>query len=319
MQTRDEFVAERSGRWQELVNLLSNERNLHALPATTISRVATLYRAVSADRMRAQSLGCGPDVTGHLDATLGRAHNLLYGPRPYRLHAAWQLVIHGFPRTLRKNFRFFLVALLLFTLPLAFGLFGALKSRQFAFDVLPAEALEQAADSYKEGLGRTGGMNAMMAGFYVRNNVGIAFRCFATGILFGTGTIFFLVYNGLVTGTTVGYVVRAGAGGNILTFVAGHAPFELTAIVIAGAAGLKMGWSLVDTGGRTRIASLRAASRELVELVIGASLMLLVAAAIEGFWSASGIDRRLKWLVSVLGWLFVFGYLSLSGRKERGR
>jgi uncharacterized membrane protein SpoIIM required for sporulation len=196
-------------------------------------------------------------------------------------------------------------------------LFGALKSRQFAFDVLPAEALEQAADSYKEGLGRTGGMNAMMAGFYVQNNVGIAFRCFATGILFGTGTIFFLVYNGLVTGTTVGYVVRAGAGGNILAFVAGHAPFELTAIVIAGAAGLKMGWSLVDTGGRTRIASLRAAGRELVELVIGASLMLLVAAAIEGFWSASGIDRRLKWVVSALGWLFVLGYLSLAGRAVR--
>ena len=71
------------------------------------------------------------------------------------------------------------------------------------------------------------------SGFYVYNNVGIAFRCFATGILFGLGSLFFLIYNGITIGTVLGHVIAAGHGHNILTFVCTHGTFELTAIGIA--------------------------------------------------------------------------------------
>ena len=100
-----------------------------------------------------------------------------------------------------------------------------------------------------------------MAGFYVYNNVGIAFRCFATGVLFGAGSLFFLIYNGLVTGTVAGYVMSAGHGGNIWTFMCGHAPFELTAIVIAGGAGLEMGYALVDDAAASPASARCAAPR----------------------------------------------------------
>jgi uncharacterized membrane protein SpoIIM required for sporulation len=316
MQTRDEFVARCSSRWYELEMLLSDDRNLHALPAPTISRIATLYRAVCADLMRARSLGCGSDVTGHLDAIAGRAHNVLYGPQPYRLHAAWQLVARDFPRTLRKSWRFFAISSALFCLPLALGLIGALSSPDFAYGVLPQSAVEQAAESYAEGFGRgrDEGQDSMMAGFYVYNNVGIAFRCFATGILFGVGSIFFLIYNGLVIGTVLGHVIASGSGHNILTFVSGHGPFELTAIMISGAAGLKMGWALIDTGGRTRLGSLRAQARDLVDLIVGAALMLIIAAAIEGFWSPSGAPAQVKWGFAATASLLVVAYLGLAGR-----
>ena len=318
MQTRDEFVAHCSPRWHELETLLSDDRNLHALPAPTISRIATLYRAVCADLMRARSLGCGSDVTGHLDAIAGRAHNVLYGPEPYRLHAAWQLVARDFPRTLRQSWRFFAISSALFCLPLALGLAGALSSPDFAYGVLPQSALEQAAESYAEGFGsgRGEGQDSMMAGFYVYNNVGIAFRCFATGILFGVGSIFFLIYNGLVIGTVLGHVIASGSGHNILTFVSGHGPFELTAIVISGAAGLKMGWALIDTEGRTRIGSLRAQSRDLVNLIVGAALMLILAALIEGFWSPSGAPAEVKWGFAAAASVFVIVYLGLAGRRR---
>jgi uncharacterized membrane protein SpoIIM required for sporulation len=156
-----------------------------------------------------------------------------------------------------------------------------------------------------------------MAGFYVHNNVGIAFRCFATGILFGAGSLFFLVYNGLVIGTVAGYVTQAGHGGNILTFMSGHAPFELTAIVISGAAGLRMGYSLIATEGLTRFASLRRAAPEIARLVVGAAVMLVIAALIEGFWSPSSIPATIKWVFSGVGWLFVITYLGFAGRRRR--
>ena len=321
MQTRDEFVARCSPRWHELEMLLSDERNLHALPAPSISRIATLYRAVCADLMRARSLGCGSDVTGHLDAIAGRAHNVLYGPQPYRLHAAWQLIARDFPRSLRRSWRSFLISTALFTLPLVFGLLGALGSPEFAYGVMPQSALEQAAESYAEGFGRGRGegQDTMMAGFYVYNNVGIAFRCFATGILFGVGSVFFLIYNGLVIGTVLGHVIASGSGHNILTFICGHGPFELTAIVISGAAGLKMGWALIDTRGKTRLGSLRVEARALVELIVGAALMLIIAALIEGFWSPSGAPAQVKWGFSAVASLLVIAYLVLAGRSARGQ
>jgi uncharacterized membrane protein SpoIIM required for sporulation len=171
-------------------------------------------------------------------------------------------------------------------------------------------------DAYSQGFdeGRAAGVDAGMAGFYVYNNVGIAFRCFATGILFGAGSLFFLIYNGLVIGTVTGYVLQAGHGGNILTFMSGHAPFELTAIIISGAAGLRMGYALIATEGVTRFASLRRAAPEIAQLVVGAALMLLVAAGIEAFWSPSSIPAQVKWGFSAVGWTLVIGYLGLAGR-----
>ena len=121
-----------------------------------------------------------------------------------------------------------------------------------------------------------------MAGFYVNNNVGIALRCFAVGIFGGVGSAFYLVENGLATGAILGYVASQGAGGNILTFVVGHSSFELGAIVIAGGAGLMLGWSVVAPGDKTRLASLQAAGKDAVVLVSGAAVMLFMAAAIEG-------------------------------------
>lgn len=319
MQTQDEFVAQRSGRWNELDSLLRGEKELHKRPASSISRIASLYRAICSDLMRARALGCSPEVIGHLDTLASRAHNALYAPKPYRIDAAWHVIAKGFPRSLRAAWPFLLASTLLFVVPLVVGLVGALGSKDFALGVLPASMLQQMADAYAEGFdeGRGTGSDTLMTGFYVYNNVGIAFRCFATGILFGTGSMFFLVYNGLVIGTVTGYVMTTGGGTNILTFMSGHGPFELTAIVIAGAAGLKMGYALVDTRGMTRLGSLRAQGPDLVNLVVGVAVMLLIAALVEGFWSPSSAPPVAKWIFSGMASVMVVAYLGLAGRGRR--
>jgi uncharacterized membrane protein SpoIIM required for sporulation len=171
-------------------------------------------------------------------------------------------------------------------------------------------------DAYSEGFdkGRATGVDTGMAGFYVYNNIGIAFRCFATGIFYGAGSIFFLVYNGLMIGTVTGFVSQAGFGHNILTFMCGHGPFELTAIIIAGAAGLRMGYALIETEGRTREGSLRAAAPDVARLIVGAAVMLFFAALIEGFWSPSAAPPVVKWFFSGTVSLLVIGFLVLGGR-----
>ena len=316
MRAQDEFVAARKQDWDELEQLLGPGRSFRRLPAVSIARGAALYRSVSSDLMRAQAAGYSPDVIALLDGLAARAHNTLYSAPPYRLRAVWELIAADFPRTLRRYSRFLALAVALFVLPGVVGFVGAMKSRAFALRILPADTVDQMEKAYAEGFGkgREAGVNTAMTGFYVYNNVGIAFRCFATGIFFGLGSIFFLVYNGLAIGTVAGLVTAAGHGKNLLTFTCTHGAFELTAIVISATAGMVMGYALVDTRGRTRFGSLRAHARDIAYLVLGAALMLLVAAGIEGFWSPSGLPARVKWGAAIGAYLLVISYLTFAGR-----
>ncbi len=317
----DDFVAARHDDWDELAALLERKSALHKLPPADISRAVALYRVLCADLMRAEAARYGRELGTFLDALAARAHNALYAAPPYHWHAAVALVTRDFPRTFRRRARFLLTAALLFFVPFGLGLAGGARSPEFAARVLSEQTLSQMEASYAKGFdeGRESNVATNMAGFYVWNNIGIAFRCFATGILAGLGSLFFLLYNGLTIGTVFGAMFRAGHSGNILTFCCGHSPFELTAIVIAGAAGLQMGFALVDTGGRTRLGSLRAQAGEIAQLVLGAALMLAVAALIEGYWSPSAMAPPIKWAVATVNVLAVGAYFGFVGRPHRSR
>jgi uncharacterized membrane protein SpoIIM required for sporulation len=317
-QDQDTFVARREKGWSELETLIGLGKELHRGHPREISRAASLYRSVCADLMRARS-NYGPDLVRYLDGLAARAHNLLYGARAYRVSALWELVAQEFPQTIRRRWGFFLLANLLFYVPFVIGMFGTMASTEFAQTILPAHQLAGMEDMYQQGFneGRDESQDSAMAGFYVLNNVGIAFKCFATGILFGLGSLFFSIYNGLTIGVVLGWVIQAGHGGNILTFICGHGPFELTAIVISTGAGLQAGWALIKTDGLTRIGSLRAQARELGNLIVGAAVMLVIAAGIEGFWSPSGLPPPVKWAFSGCASVFVIAWLAFGGRARK--
>lgn len=315
---QDDFVAARSHHWRELDALLPAHTPLHAAGGPTISRVAALYRALSADVVACRTRRYTPDLTLYLDGLAARAHGALYGATVFRTGSLRAFLLADFPRAVRGNARFLALAAVLLVLPWIIGQVGATISPAFSTSVLPRATLDGMERAYAEGFagGRAASDATGMAGFYVYNNVGIAFRCFATGIFFGLGSLFFLVYNGLVMGTVTGHVLAAGHG-TILTFMCGHAPFELTAILIAGAAGLRMGHALVDTRGETRLGSLRTAAPGIVRQVLGAAVMLLIAAAIEGFWSPSSAPDVVKWVVGGALALLVASYLAFAGRRRR--
>jgi uncharacterized membrane protein SpoIIM required for sporulation len=318
--TQDEFVAQRKPSWDELDGLLAKKSLLYKLPPASISRVAGLYREVCSDLMRARSAGFSAEIIDLLDALSARTSAALYSAPPYRWAGLRELILTGFPVSVRRHARFLLVAVALFVLPALLGFVGALHSRAFAIQVMPESMVAQMEKAYADmGHGRSGTTDSMMASFYVYNNVGIAFRCFATGLLFGLGSVFFLVYNGLLTGVVAGAVTAAGHGKNLFTFMAGHGAFELTAIVISGAAGMVMGYALVDTGPLSRWASLRLKARDLFCMVMGAALMLLIAALIEGFWSPSSVPPMVKWAVAGLLYVLVLSYLAFAGRASSRR
>ena len=127
--------------------------------------------------------------------------------------------------------------------------------------------------------------NVAMFGFYIFNNVKIGFQTFATGLAFGLGTLFYLVFNGVMIGAVAGYLTGIGYGTPFWSFVSGHSAMELVAIAISGAAGLRLGAAVVAPGARSRKAALVDAARPAVRLMYGAAAMFFIAAFIEAFWS----------------------------------
>jgi uncharacterized membrane protein SpoIIM required for sporulation len=321
VKSQDDFVRERSAAWNELEALLVRAPSMHRLPARSISRAASLYRTVCADLMRARAADYAPEVLTLLDGLAARGHNALYSAPPYRLAAVGDLLREDFPRALRRHRGAFWLAVTFFLLPGITGFAGAYLSRNFALSLISPEQAEQAEEAYSEGFdtGRDEDTDTAMAGFYVYNNVGIAFRCFATGVLFGVGSAFFLIFNGLQIGAMFGLLAASGRGMNLLTFVATHGALELTAIVISGAAGLVMGYALVDARGRGRFASLQAQAADITRMVLGAAVMLVMAALIEAFWSPSSLPVAVKLSGAAALWLAVVVYLLVAGRGGRAQ
>ena len=151
--------------------------------------------------------------------------------------------------------------------------------------------------------------------FYIGNNVSVAFRTFAGGILFGIGSLLVIFFNGLLIGGLAGHAVNAGFTETFYPFVIAHGSFELTAIVLAGVAGMRMGLALVRPGALSRRAMLSQATLRSVPILYGMTVMLIIAAAIEGLWSpAQAISTQTKYAVGAALWTLVIAWLALGGR-----
>lgn len=342
--TEKAFADRRRREWDELgaLAMKAQHRGVKKLDADEVVRMSPLYRSVCADLAAAEAARYSAPLVDFLRGLTRSAHTVMYGPHtraltrvdeygqsirsglPHQtpiarrasglsLRHAW---LTAFPRAVRKQKRPMLLAAALFFLPCVLGLVLTLRDPTFAFRVAPEAMLRPLTEGYAKGFdqGREAGEGAMMAGFYVYNNVGIALRCFALGIFGGLGSAFYLVQNGLSIGAILGYVASQGAGANIGLFIIGHGSLELGAIVLAGGAGLSLGWSIVSPGDQPRLVSLQRRAREILVIVFGAAVMLFMAAAIEAFWSASSAPREVKLVAGALLFVLVNAYILFAGR-----
>ncbi|MFA0809765.1 stage II sporulation protein M [Microbulbifer epialgicus] len=258
----------------------------------------------------------------HLNQLVMAAHHRVYRQQTLRRKGWLHYLLAGFPQAVRANGRTVALACALFLLPALVMGVGTYYNDALIYAVMGPEdvlSLESMYDPGRHVLGRERGSDTDlgMFGFYIKNNIGIAFRTFAGGILFGLGSIFFLAFNGVYLGAVFGHITRVGFISTFYPFVIGHGAFELTAIVLAGAAGLLLGRSLVDPGQYRRSVALRLASVEAMKIMYGTFLMLLIAAFLEAFWSSSATTPiNIKLGVGGLLWLLVFAYFALAGRRE---
>ncbi len=317
---QESFRREREERWRAF------EAALRALEdgAAPEADFPRSYRAICQDLALARERGFGALLVSRLEAAAMSGHRHLYGVRPQG-GRRWINALLAFPVALRREWRLLLVTSLLFYGTGAVTYAVVRAQPDVVYSVIGGEAaqqMEQMYDPEAPHMGAPRGTSGDLAAFghYISNNVSIGFRCFAGGILFGLGSIFLVVFNGLVLGGVAGHIVNIGYGETFWPFVIGHGSFELTAIIVCGMCGLRLGLALTAPGRRLRGHALRSAARGVLPLLYGGTAMLFVAAIIEAFWSSKHDlwPTPLMYGVGAGLWLFVLGSLALAGR-DRAR
>jgi uncharacterized membrane protein SpoIIM required for sporulation len=258
----------------------------------------------------------------HLHRLAQLGHDVLYGAQSGFAQRVLAYARSGFAIDVRNNVKWVLASALLFFGPMLAAMLAVHLWPDFAYLMISPEQAANFESMYgneSRALGRVArdaSTDFQMLGFYVYNNVSIAFRCFAGGLTAGVLTVFYLIYNGLSIGVVAARLGEAGLAENFYSFVVGHSTFELGAIVLSGAAGLKLGAAILAPRRMSRGAALRQAGRSIIGMVCGLAFMLLAAALTEAFWSPLKLGLPVKLTVGGVLCTLTLAYFTLAGRRD---
>ena len=324
---RNVIVATRSPRWNAFAARLADaqRRGLGSLGEDGVRDFVAEYRDLASDLARLQTAAQGRETPElfYLGRLLAGAHNLLYRGSRVRLTDVLRVVALEAPREVRRSWRPILLAALALFGPAIIAYSAVVRQPAVASTFIPAGMLDRAEEGVRRAREGSGYIpdpqifRPTMASQIIANNVQVTFGVFALGITAGIGTMLLLVLNGVSFGGVLGLYQSKGILPLIVAFVAPHGVLELTAVCIAGGAGLLLAAALLLPGRRTRKRALVENGRRAIRLVAAATVLLLVAGSLEGFVSPIPYwPLGAKLAVSAATALLLLLYLS-SGRQRQ--
>ena len=315
--TQQSFVLRREKSWNEFEHAIRGGRKTRKTMAYWFPLA---YRELTQDLNTARAHGFDPSIIDRLNSMVLEGNQILYARHTWSLKYAADFVLRVFPQAVRSQWRSLgAVFLIFFGLIFFFG-FLCVRNPSMVYLIVGEDSIRSLEDMYNPASShfltpRSVNSDADMFGFYIYNNISIAFRTFAGGILFGLGSLFILCFNGIYLGTVAAHIINSGFSDTFFSFVIGHSSFELIAIVLSAQAGLLLGFRFFFTKGLSRSASLRIAGKTALPIIAGAACMLVLAACIEAFWSSRHeISAVMRYGAGAAGWLLVCFYFVFSGR-----
>lgn len=325
------FVEERSKSWQELEQLLERAHSsgvqsldLRALGVDGARRLGKLYRAVSGDLVRARTEVVDASITDYLNDLVARSYALVYAAEEgSRFGALFRFFASGYPALVRAEApMMFLSAFLLFG---GAGLGGVV----YAIDpdargvLIPEQHAEMTPDERiaeeEMGDGHASGEAAQFSSFLFTHNIQVTFMVFALGITAGIGTAALLFANGVPLGALAVEYHQSGDGVFFWAWILPHGIPELTAIVVAGAAGLILARGMLAPGRRRLKDALTHEARRAARLVVGTMPVLILAGVIEGTISqmhAPGMPYWAKLVFAAIVGVALYAWLLRAGKVE---
>jgi uncharacterized membrane protein SpoIIM required for sporulation len=239
--TQQNFVSRREDFWNSLELMMSQKDfKKHA------AQFPAAFQELTQDLNTARAHGFDPDLIERLNRLVLEGNQILYGQHSFLWKHIIDFVVVTFPQAIRASWKGILLCHLVFYGLAFFMIMLCTRFPDFTQKIIPWQQLESMEDMYDPDSAhfltpRDVSGDADMFGYYIYNNVSIAFRSFAGGIFAGVGSLFVLIFNGAFLGVIAAHIINAGFSQTFFSFVIGHGSFELTAIIISAYAGLVLG------------------------------------------------------------------------------
>ncbi len=283
------FLHRNKDKWLEYEALLNQKMSHKADP----DRLAALYIQLTDDLAYARTFYPRSHVVRYLNGIAAQTHLAIYRSKRSSSHRLLSFWTQEVPAMLVDSRRELLAAFGIFTFVFLVGLLASRSDQGFIRAVLGDGYVDMTIDNIEAGDPMGVYKQSPSFPMFVRiaaNNIKVAFIAFAAGILLSVGTIYVLFNNGLMLGAFFGLFYVYGDLSEALPVIFIHGTLELSAIVIAGAAGLKLGNSILFPGTQTRSRSLQRQARQGIGILIGLVPVFLLAA-----WLESYLTRLTEW------------------------
>ncbi|WP_432774297.1 stage II sporulation protein M [Brevibacillus gelatini] len=310
------FWHKHKASWAELEQLVERfTRQERQITAADIDRLTHLYKKASAHLALVRSYHPADEITLYLNELVSRAHNLTYKQQS----GSWQQLRHFFGVHLigliHKRIGFIGMAALLFIIGGVSGFAAVLVDPLNLYYVLPQGMAEQ-IDPTRLGEGHDAINSPVISTMIMTNNMKVAILAFVSGITFGLVPIYVLLFNGLLVGTLAAVYYQADSSYAFWAYILPHGVIELTAIFIAGGAGLHMGYRLLVPGRYARKYQFLEAAKESAQLLLATLPLLFVAGIIEGYITPSSLSLEAKYLVAAATLLLLCLWYYFGRRRQ---
>ncbi|MBU5444629.1 stage II sporulation protein M [Paenibacillus sp. MSJ-34] len=292
------FIREHKRLWSELDGLLSRfERRKRSVQAAQIDRLTQLYKTASAHLAYAQTYYPNDEIGLYLNQLVSRAHHALHAEQWKTSNRLGDFFKRRFTGYILERRWFVLLALLLFGVGALSGFIAVWQDPSHLHAVIPAEIADR-IDPHRVGEGHEDLQSAIVSSSIMTNNIRVAILAFASGITFGALTVYVLVYNGLLLGALAAVFWQSGQSYVFWAYILPHGIIELTAIFIAGGAGLYMGYRMINPGPYTRKYMFLRSVKESALLLVGTIPLFVIAGIIEGYITPSALSLEAKYGVA---------------------
>ena len=320
-----EFVKARGGAWNDLEALLARagRRGLRGLDADELFTLGRLYRWVTSDLAYAQGHRFDAQLQHYLNRLTARAHAYVYGGTVESWRGRiWTFFARTFPAEVRRSWMYVGGCIVLTILWALVAYAVVARNPADAYALLPESVVPPhiAKSLHDSNFAFGPSESAAMSSFIITNNIRVAILAFGAGIVtLGAGTIYLIVFNALMVGALAALFAQAGFGPDFWATIAPHGFIELTAIQIAGGAGLVIAAGTLFPGRLRRRDSIAIAGRRAGVLFAGVAAMLCVAGIIEGFFSPLRYPMNVRADVGIATGVLLLAYFGFAGRATASR
>jgi uncharacterized membrane protein SpoIIM required for sporulation len=310
------WLEKRRNHWKRLECLLDQARDngLASLTRLELQELGLLYRQAAADLSALREDSSGRTYSRTLNLLLSRAHNTIYSAQKSSMKGIVHFYGSAYPQIFRRNLSLIATAFALFVIGAMAGTLLSATHPEFMRLFLGPKMIET-IEQHKMWTDSIVSVKPAESSRIMTHNLTVSFTIFALGITAGAGTVFMLIFNGLLLGVIAVACWFGGMSLPLWSFVAGHGVIELPAIFVAGGGGLRIAQGMLFPGMLSRSDSLAKSGGEAVRLVLGILPMLVVAGLIEGFISPSpNIPPRWKFTLAAAVAAVFFSYLFFCAR-----